>query len=238
MDGFSYINIFETKGIEYIVIIIFLLLLIPFWLILNKKEEIKEELHKVISLLSDKIRNIPNGLYYSKNHTWAHLERSGIAKMGLDDVLLHLTGRVKISFLKDPGENIIKGDPIAEIWQEGRKLKIAAPISGKIIQFNPVLHENGDVLNDDPYNKGWICMIEPSAWKSEAHACYLADEAKLWLSDESGRIRDFLAMRTVRYSGDFLPVTLQDGGELSDSILAHMPDDLWQDFQDEFMTLT
>ena len=43
MDGFSYYNIFDTKGIEYLVVIAFLLLLIPFWLALNKQVKIKTE---------------------------------------------------------------------------------------------------------------------------------------------------------------------------------------------------
>ena len=37
MDGFSYINIFDTKGIEYLVIIAFLVMIIPFWIIINKE---------------------------------------------------------------------------------------------------------------------------------------------------------------------------------------------------------
>ncbi len=39
MDGFTYINIFETKGIEYLAIIAFLVMLIPFWLLLNRKSK-------------------------------------------------------------------------------------------------------------------------------------------------------------------------------------------------------
>jgi glycine cleavage system H protein len=236
MDGFSYINIFETKGIEYIVIIIFLLSLIPFWLLLNKKEEINGDVKKVFSLLSEKIKHIPRGFFYSTNHTWAHLERSGIAKLGLDDILLHITGRIRINYLRSPAEIIRKGDLIAEVLQDGKKLKISSPISGKVIRFNPELLDNPELLHDDPYISGWIFMIEPSNWKSEAHACYLADEAKHWLSNESDRIRDFLAVRMVNDAGSLLPVTLQDGGELAESVLSHMPDDLWMDFQDEFLT--
>ena len=47
MDAFSYSNIFETKGIEYIAIIAFFMVLIPFWIILNKREVIKQKIQKI-----------------------------------------------------------------------------------------------------------------------------------------------------------------------------------------------
>lgn len=43
MEPFSYYNLFETKGMEYIVTIVFFILLIPFWLILNKKPAVKRK---------------------------------------------------------------------------------------------------------------------------------------------------------------------------------------------------
>ncbi len=48
MDGFSYNNIFETKGIEYLVIIAFFLILIPFWIKLNKKVKTTEHVQKTL----------------------------------------------------------------------------------------------------------------------------------------------------------------------------------------------
>ena len=45
MDGFSYTDIFATKGIEYLVVITFLLLLIPFWMILSKESKFSTRLH-------------------------------------------------------------------------------------------------------------------------------------------------------------------------------------------------
>ena len=46
MDGFSYNNIFETKGIEYLVVIAFFALLIPFWITLNKQAKITGQIQK------------------------------------------------------------------------------------------------------------------------------------------------------------------------------------------------
>jgi len=235
MDGFSYVNIFETKGIEYIVIIIFLLLLIPFYVILNKKKEIATEIRKAINYLSAKISNSPQGLYYSNNHTWTFLEKSGAATIGLDNVLLHITGEVSVNYLKKPDDMVRKGDPIAEIDQKGRQLRIFSPISGKILKTNPILDEAPGMVNEDPYDKGWLYSVKPSAWKTETQSCYLAEESKEWLNRETIRIKDFMAEKTAAYSPEHTLVTLQDGGEISDSLLAEMPDELWKDFQKAFL---
>jgi glycine cleavage system H protein len=97
MNGFSYNNIFETKGIEYLIIIAFLVIIIPFWVIINRKSGSTKHIKKALGILSDNILRIPQGLFYSKNHTWAHLERSGNAKVGLDDFLIHITGWRRIT---------------------------------------------------------------------------------------------------------------------------------------------
>jgi len=50
MDGFSYSDIFATKGIEYLVIIAFLALLIPFWIVLNKQSKMTRQIQSTLGL--------------------------------------------------------------------------------------------------------------------------------------------------------------------------------------------
>ncbi len=235
MDGFSYVNIFETKGIEYLVIIAFLVMLIPFMILLNKKTKIVHEIRKAISQLSVNILNIPQGLFYSRNHTWTYLEKSGSAMVGLDDLLLHITGEVKLKQLRSSDEIINKGDLLAEIEQENKHLRIFSPISGKIMQMNPLLAEDAEMINKDPYGQGWMYKIQPSNWKAETSSYYMAAEATEWIKKELLRLKDFLAVRAGQFTPDPSMVTLQDGGELYDNLLSDMPDGIWEDFQKEFL---
>ncbi len=175
MDGFSYHNIFDTKGIEYLVVIAFLLLLIPFWLALNKKPKIREKMRKALGVLSVHVLKIPQGVFHSKNHTWAFLEKSGSAKIGLDDFLLRITGDVTLNPLKDTGQMIRKGELVAEINRNGKKLDIFSPVSGEIMRFNTGLNADNRLLNEDPYGKGWIFDIKPSDWTGEIQSSYLAE---------------------------------------------------------------
>jgi len=235
MDGNSYINIFETKGIEYLLTILFFSILIPFWIILNKQVKIKKQIQKVLGILTSKSLRIPQGLFFSKNHTWTHLEKSGLAKVGMDDLLQHLTGEVNFTYMKDAGEMVKKGDVLTEVDQNGKKLQILSPISGKLEKANESLAENPEFVNEDPYGKGWMYKIKPTNWISETNSYYMADEATKWESDELVRFKDFISQTLAKSASEPSMVTLQDGGELRDNTLSELPDEVWRDFQKEFM---
>jgi glycine cleavage system H protein len=237
MDGFSYIDIFATKGIEYLIIITFLALLIPFWLVLNNKVKISGQVQKALGNLSANILRIPHGLFYSKNHTWMYMEKSGEAKVGLDDLLLHITGDVKLNNLKNRGEIINRGDLLTEICQNGKLLGIFSPVSGEIMDINTSLNASYNMLNEDPYGKGWIYKIKPTDWIGEAKSCYFAEEATNWSSRELEKFKDFLAVSMKNYTHETSMLILQDGGELSDHSLSSFPDEIWKDFEKEFLSL-
>jgi glycine cleavage system H protein len=235
MDGFSYTNIFETKGIEYLAIIAFFIILIPFWILLNKQVIISKQIKRIIGILSASVLKIPQGLFFSKNHTWTHLERSGSAAVGLDDLLLHITGTVNFNHLKNPGDMICKGDLLTEIDQNGKILRIFSPISGKILASNTLLKQNPQLSSEDPYGKGWIYKIKPTNWVAETHSYYLAEEATQWSKKELERFKDFMALSVEKYGANPSLTVLQDGGELCDNVLSEMPTEIWKDFQQEFL---
>ncbi len=236
MDGFTYTNIFETKGIEYLVVIAFFAVLIPFWIALNKKVEIKKQIQNAIGILTASILKIPQGLFFSQNHTWTHLEKSGIAKVGVDDFLQHVTGQIQLSKLKTKDEIINKGDLLAEIKQDEKFLQIYSPISGKVIKANTILIENPERLNADPYNNGWIYEVIPFNWKKETNSYFMAEDASRWLMMELDRFKDFMNVSIKKRLPEPSMVTYQDGGELIDNTLMALPGEVWQDFQREFLT--
>ncbi len=234
MEGFSRVDIFDTKGIEYLFVIGYLLTLIILWKVSGK--QISKQIQKVLGNISANILRIPQGLFYNKNHTWAHLEESGAAKVGLDDFLQHLTGKVEFTKLKTPGEIINKGDLLTEIDKDGKHLRIFSPISGKILHTNSMLYENPEILNEDPYQKGWVYKIQPSSWKAETNSYYFAEDAINWSTKELERFKDFLMGGQMRkFSSEPSMILLQDGGELRDNILSELPNDIWKDFQIEFL---
>ncbi len=235
MDGFNYNNIFETKGIEYLVTVVFFAVLIPFWIVLNRQGKNIKRIQQSLGALTPNSLKIPQGLFFTRFHTWTHLERSGLAKVGLDDLLVRITGEVKLNRILEPGEKIEKGDFLAEIVQNEKLLKIYSPISGEIIEANYLLTNNSEIITEDPYTKGWIYKMKPNNWISETQSYLLAEDATTYSKHELNRFKDFLARTMKTYSPDSAMIIMQDGGEIMDHSLSSMNDLVWKDFQDEFL---
>jgi glycine cleavage system H protein len=235
MEGFTYHNIFETKGLEYLIIIAFLALLIPFSVILNRRVKMRRQLQHSLGVLTSGILRIPKGVFLSRNHTWAHLAKSGIASIGLDDLLLHITGEGKLVYLKNSDEQIEKGEVIAALTIDGKQLRITSPITGKVVASNALLLDEPWKINEEPYGIGWLYKIEPTNWKSDTESDHLAEAATSWSKSELQRFKDFLATRLPKYSNDAALVALQDGGELRDHLLPELPGGMWQEFETEFL---
>lgn len=236
MEGFSIVDIYETKGAEYLFVIGYLIILIIFWRLMRNPGKVLRQIKDAVSTLSAKILNIPQGIYFNKNHTWTHLGESGAAKVGVDDFLQHVIGDLQLSGLKDPGHFIKKGELLAEIEQEGKQLKVYSPISGEILETNAMLVENPEMINSDPYEKGWLYQIKPSNWMKETSSCLLAEKAIEWSDKELSRFKDFLSLGAMRkYSSGPAMLMLQDGGEIRDNVLSELPEEVWNDFQEEFL---
>lgn len=235
MEEFVYHNLFETKGIEYIITIIFFALLVPFWLTLNRKNTLEEQTKTAFGNITADILRIPQGLLYCPNHLWSHLEKSGYATLGIDDFFQHIAGAIQITHLLDQGSRIEKGQLLFEIRQNEKCLKLTSPISGTIVKINPELQNNSRIINSDPYGTGWIYKIKPEDWKNEIVACYFAEEATTWIEIELDRFKDFIPVSVNKYMPEADETAYLDNGELIDHTLTSMPPEIWNDFQKEFL---
>jgi len=236
MEGFSIVDIYDTKGMEYVFVIAYLLILIVFWKVAQNPQKAYRQIREVVQTLSARILKIPQGIYFNRNHTWTHLGESGAAKVGLDDFLQHVIGNIRLTDLKNPGETIKKGELLTAVQQDGKVLRVYSPISGEVLVTNPILNENPEIINSDPYDHGWIYQIKPSNWVKETHTYYLADKATEWSKKEFARFKDFLSGGAMRkFSSEPSMVLLQDGGEIRENVLSELPIEVWEDFQEEFL---
>ncbi len=178
---------------------------------------------------------IPSGIYFDKTHTWAFMEKSGIVKIGIDDFLYHTTGPISRIKMKQPGEQIRKGEPALVLIQNGKQLTINSPVSGTIKFKNMNLLEESSLSNYSPVHEGWIYAIEPSNWLRESQFLFMAEKYKEWLKDEFTRLKDFIAFNKQTRNNEFAHLILQDGGELTDNVLAEFGPDVWEEFQIKFI---
>jgi len=195
--------------------------------------------HKITSvstgIFNEESVVIPKGLYFGKTHSWAFMKKNGTVKIGIDDFLQHVTGKITRVELKRAGETVKKGELLMSIIRKGKLLNIYSPISGTITEVNENLESNSSLLNSSPYSDGWVYLIEPLNWGLEIQYLLIAEKYKEALKDEFARLKDFFTTSIKANSHDFAYVTMQDGGELSDHPLAELTPEVWDDFQTKFI---
>jgi glycine cleavage system H lipoate-binding protein len=166
------------------------------------------------------------------------MEKDGNVKIGLDDFLQHVTGRITNIKMKESGEKIRKGEKILSLIRNGKQLTIYAPVSGTIINHNTELIADSSIINSAPYSEGWVYLIEPKNWLREIQFMQMAENYKEWLQEEFIRLKDFLSTSMRSNEDVFAHVILQDGGALSDNVLADLGPEVWEDFQTNFIDIS
>ncbi len=201
----------------------------------RKKAESIDAVIEKHGIFDEKSISVPLGVFFDKGHTWAFMDKNGMVKVGINDFLQKVTGKINRVEMVQAGEKIKKGDPVITIIQEGKRLIINTPLSGKIVAKNTLLTTNADVVNTSPYNDGWIYKIEPDNWLKETRFMMMAEKAKEWVHDEMLRLKDFLAVTLSRSNGNIACHALQDGGELTSNVLSSLGPELWEEFQANFI---
>ena len=209
-----------------------------FWYAKNKIANKLNEDIEITPAFDENSILAPKGLYFDKSHTWAFMVQDGYVKIGLDDFLQHVTGSITRIKMKEPGEKVRKGEKILTIIQNGKQLNISSPISGIIREQNQALADNSSILNSAPYSEGWVYLIEPKNWLREIQFLFMAEKYKEWLQDEFIRLKDFLAVSMRSNTNVYAHVILQDGGELTDNVLADLGPEVWEDFQTKFIDIS
>ncbi len=236
--GDEVVTVSESKTFPWAPYLVtgFILLAIIAGFFLAPESENKVAKYKKYStqgLLSRESLVVPTGLYFDKSHTWAFMEKDGLVGVGIDDFLQHVIGPVTKINMKETGSKIKKGESFLSINQDGKQLCLKAPISGTIKSQNKELLSNSELLNNSPYEKGWVYMIEPSNWLVEIQFLSMWKKYNDWLKNEFTRLKEFLN-DFVKPTPEYSPV-LQDGGELKDGVLTEFGPEIWEDFQENFI---
>jgi len=103
--------------------------------------------------------NTPEDLRYSSDHEWARRDGNTI-RIGITDYAQDALGDVVYLEAPEVGATVAGSDKISEVESTKSVSDIFAPVAGTIIEINPAVVENPQLLNEDPYGEGWICAIE------------------------------------------------------------------------------
>ncbi|HMK48518.1 MAG TPA: glycine cleavage system protein GcvH [Thermodesulfovibrionales bacterium] len=101
----------------------------------------------------------PDDLRYHKEHTWVKVSGRK-ATVGITDYAQEALGDIVYIDLPEVEAEVEINAEIGEIESTKATSSIIAPVSGKIVEINEDLAESPEVMNEDPYGKGWIAVIE------------------------------------------------------------------------------
>ena len=94
-------------------------------------------------------------------------EGSHRVRIGVTDYLQQHNGDVAFANVKPQGTTLKAGDDCAELETMKVNVGLPSPVSGKIIEVNKALDMAPEVINQDPYDQGWLAVIEVSDWDAE-----------------------------------------------------------------------
>jgi len=176
---------------------------------------------------------LPMGLFFHRGHAWLGLLRSGQVKVGLDDFLHRLLGRVDLVALPQVGKAVARGEPLATVRLGKRTLALRSPVDGTVVAINALWGTDPARAWGDPYGEGWMVKMIPTNLARTLRELKIAEPAVWWLQEEVRRFRDF-ATRCIAPDPELGP-RLADGGLPTEGVLQHVDDPTWTRFQAEFL---
>ena len=102
--------------------------------------------------------NVPGNLFYTKDHEWLRVERN-TGYVGITDFAQGELGDIVFIEIETLGETLKKEEVFGTIEAVKTVSDMFMPVSGEVLEFNPALEDSPDVINKDPYGKGWIVKI-------------------------------------------------------------------------------
>ncbi len=106
--------------------------------------------------------NIPSELRYAKSHEWVRVEEDGSLVIGISDHAQDQLGDVVYVELPDVDQILSVGDEAGVVESVKAASDVYAPVSGEVIEVNPLLEDDPEIINTQPYEDGWFYRLQPS----------------------------------------------------------------------------
>lgn len=122
---------------------------------------------------------VVEGLYYSKEFEWARVE-DGKVRIGITEYAQKQLREIVFAELPSVGDEIKQNDPYGAVESVKAVSDLVAPLSGTIEKVNEEVMDKPELLNEDPYEKGWLLVISPTNLNAELKELMDFDKAVEW----------------------------------------------------------
>ena len=131
---------------------------------------------------------LPDDLYYHKEHFWAKVEGNTVT-VGTTDFAQKLAGQVVYIELPSVGKAVEQGKPCGSMESGKWVGRIYAPVSGKVESSNQALEDSPELVNESPYEKGWMFKINGSNLQEDLKNLMKGTAVETFLKSEIERVK-------------------------------------------------
>ncbi len=107
------------------------------------------------------------GRLYARDGIWVQPRDTSHVRLGVSDYFQQHNGDVAFANIKPAGTALRRDEPFAEVETMKVTIEVASPVSGKVLRVNEALAGNPELINQDPYEGGWLSEIETTDWEAD-----------------------------------------------------------------------
>jgi glycine cleavage system H protein len=104
----------------------------------------------------------PKELRYSEEHEWVKQEDSNKVRIGITAFAQDELGDIVFVELPEVGDEITADEPFGSVESVKTVSELYAPVSGKVVEINSELDDSPELVNESPYEKAWMIVVEAS----------------------------------------------------------------------------
>lgn len=127
---------------------------------------------------------MPDEMYYTKEHTWARVEDDGNVRVGMDAYGATAAGAIEFIDMPEEDDEFEAGEAFGSLesakWVGG----LIMPVGGTIVEVNEDVEDDLEMLAEDPYEESWLILVEPSNLDDDLAKLIHGDDVKPWLEEE------------------------------------------------------
>ena len=128
-----------------------------------------------------KAYRFPSELRYSKEHEWVKVLEDGTALIGISDYAQDQLHELVYVELPQVGREVSQMEAIGTVESVKAVSDVYSPISGTILEVNNELQNSPELINQDPYGKGWIAKIKPKNLEAELRGLMDSESYKKYI---------------------------------------------------------
>jgi len=122
---------------------------------------------------------VPEGLYYSKEFSWIKIEGDKV-RMGITDYAQQQLREIVYAELPDAGTDVKQNEPYGTVESVKAVSDLIAAVSGTVEEVNSEAQSKPELLNESPFERGWLVVVKPASLEAELPNLMNFDQAVEW----------------------------------------------------------